>query len=140
MLSAAIHEREGLVASRAVALRAVLQLGDVPGAPAAATLPAPLPAQPCAPSGDGAFEVEVASTGQVVRVAEGQSIVTALIEAGLDPLHDCMKGECGVCQAGVLDGVPDHRDSILSEREREAGKVMQICVSRAKSPRLKLDL
>jgi len=40
----------------------------------------------------------------------------------------------------VISGVPDHRDVVLSEADRKAGKVMQICVSRAKSARLVLDL
>lgn len=94
-----------------------------------------------APAGaDVAFEVEIASTGRVVRVEADQSIVAALEAAGLDPLHDCLRGDCGICQCGVLDGVPDHRDVILTDAERASNKVMQICVSRAKTPRLVLDL
>jgi ferredoxin-NADP reductase len=91
-------------------------------------------------AGDGSFEVEIASSGQVFTVPPDKSIVQVLVEAGVDPLHDCMRGECGVCQVGVVAGTPDHRDSILSESERAAGKVMQICISRSRSPRLKLDL
>ena len=60
--------------------------------------------------------------------------------AGEDPLHDCRRGDCGICQVTVLEGEPDHRDFVLSEAERAAGNVMQICVSRARSPRLVLDL
>ena len=90
--------------------------------------------------GDTAFEVELASTGRVVQVPADKTILDALIEAGVDPLHDCDRGECGVCQVGVIEGAPDHRDHLLNEAEREAGKLIQICVSRAKSSRLKLDL
>ncbi len=94
-----------------------------------------------APTGaDTAFEIEIASTGRVIRVEADQSIVQALEAAGLDPLHDCLRGDCGICQCGVVDGVPDHRDVILTDAERASNKVMQICVSRAKSPRLVLDL
>ncbi len=93
-----------------------------------------------APKPADTFEVVVKSTGAVVKVPPDKSILAALLDAGVDPLHDCDKGECGVCQVGVIEGVPDHRDSILSEAERAAGKVMQICVSRSKSPRLVLDL
>lgn len=91
-------------------------------------------------AGDGAFEVELKATGQTLTVPADRTILDAMIEAGLDPLYDCKRGDCGICQATVLEGVPDHRDFILSESEREAGGLIQICVSRSKSPRLVLDL
>lgn len=90
--------------------------------------------------GGGSFEIEIKSTGAVFLVPPDKSIVDVLNEAGLDPLYDCNKGECGVCQVGVLAGEPDHRDFILSESERAANNLIQICVSRAKSARLVLDL
>ena len=70
----------------------------------------------------------------------GQSILDCLIEHGCDPLFDCKRGECGVCAAAVIEGDIDHRDAVLSAAERASGKVMQICVSRAKGTRLVLDL
>ena len=94
--------------------------------------------QPSSP--DRPFEVEIRSTGQVVGVAAGQTIIQALEAAGLDVLYDCQRGDCGICQCGVIEGVPDHRDVILSDDEKASNKVMQICVSRAKSERLVLDL
>lgn len=97
-------------------------------------------ATPPPAAGDAAFEVEVKSSGQVVTVAPGQSIIEALEEAGIDVVYDCQRGDCGICQTGVIDGVPDHRDVVLSDEEKASNKVMQICVSRAKSPRLVLDL
>lgn len=89
---------------------------------------------------DTAFEVEIATSGQVFTIPPGQTIIEVLEAAGVDLIHDCQRGDCGICQTGVLEGTPDHRDVVLSEAERAAGNVMQICVSRAKSPRLKLDL
>lgn len=89
---------------------------------------------------DTAFEVEIASTGQVFAVPPGRSIIEVLEQGGVDLVYDCQRGDCGICQVGVLDGVPDHRDVVLTQAERAAGKLMQICVSRALSPRLKLDL
>lgn len=108
----------------------------------AGEVPAVAPAAPAveAPVDDGSFEIELKSTGATYRVPADKSIVDVLVEAGADPLFDCNKGECGVCQCGVLEGVPDHRDSILSDSERAAGKIMQICVSRSKTPKLVLDL
>jgi len=40
----------------------------------------------------------------------------------------------------VLEGEPDHRDYYLSDTEKASGKIIQICISRAKSARLVLDL
>jgi ferredoxin-NADP reductase len=91
-------------------------------------------------SPDDSFEVELKSSGRVVTVAADQTIIQALEAAGLDVLYDCQRGDCGICQCGVISGVPDHRDVILSDDERASNKVMQICVSRAKSLRLVLDL
>lgn len=89
---------------------------------------------------DKPFEVELKSSGQVVAVAAGQTIIQALEAAGFQVLYDCQRGDCGICQCGVIEGVPDHRDVILSDDEKASNKVMQICVSRAKSERLVLDL
>ena len=97
-------------------------------------------ATPAAEDGDAAFEVEVASSGQVFTIPPGKSIIDVLEEAGVDLMYDCQRGDCGICQTDVISGTPDHRDVVLSEAERASGKVMQICVSRAKSARLVLDL
>ena len=90
--------------------------------------------------GDASFEVELSSTGQVFTVAAGQSIIEVLEDGGVDVMYDCQRGDCGICQCDVISGTPDHRDVVLSQAERDSGKVMQICVSRAKSPRLVLDI
>lgn len=91
-------------------------------------------------TGDQPFEVEVRSTGEVFTVPPGKTIIEVLEEGGVDLVYDCQRGDCGICQTTVLEGVPDHRDVILTEDERAANDVMQICVSRSKSPRLVLDL
>lgn len=90
--------------------------------------------------GDAPFEVELASTGQIFTIPPGKTIIEVLEGEGIDLMYDCQRGDCGICQTDVLEGEPDHRDVVLSQAERDAGKVMQICVSRAKSARLKLDL
>ena len=96
------------------------------------------PPQPKA--GDQAFEVVLKSSGESFHIPAGKSILDVLIEAGKDPLHDCKRGDCGICQVEVIEGVPDHRDFILTDSQKAAGKLMQICVSRSKTPRLVLDL
>lgn len=93
-----------------------------------------------AEDGDAPFDVVIASTGDQYTVPAGQSIIDVLEAAGHDLMYDCQRGDCGICQTDVIEGVPDHRDVVLSQSEKDAGTVMQICVSRAKSAKLVLDL
>ncbi len=93
-----------------------------------------------AQQGDAAFEVELRASGMTLQVPADKTILEAMEAAGCDPMFDCRRGECGVCQATVLEGVPDHRDYFLSDSERASGKLIQICISRAKTARLVLDL
>jgi len=95
---------------------------------------------PVAAAGDQPFEVVLKSSGKSFVVPPGKTIVDVLVEAGEDPMFDCRRGDCGICQVGVVEGVPDHRDFILTESERAAGTLMQICISRSKTPRLVIDL
>lgn len=90
--------------------------------------------------GDTAFDVELRQSGQVLHVPANRTILEVLEDAGCEPMFDCRRGECGVCQATVLDGIPDHRDYFLSDTERASNTLIQICISRAKTPRLVLDL
>jgi ferredoxin-NADP reductase len=85
------------------------------------------------PALEGSFEVECAVSGLIVQVAPDQSILEALTDAGLDLDSSCLEGACGTCEVSVLEGTPDHRDSILEPGEKAANDVMMICVSRSKS-------
>ena len=93
-----------------------------------------------APAAGGAFEVELGSSGRVVRVEPAQTIVQALAAAGVDLPTSCEQGVCGTCLTRVLSGTPDHRDSYLTEEERARNDQMLPCCSRALSPRLVLEL
>jgi ferredoxin len=86
------------------------------------------------------FEVECSRSGVTVTVPEGTSIFDAVEKAGVDVLGSCMEGICGTCEADVLEGTPDHRDSILSKSERERGDTIMLCVSRSLSKKLVLDV
>ncbi|HJQ06144.1 MAG TPA: cytochrome P450/oxidoreductase [Nocardioides sp.] len=86
------------------------------------------------------FEVECSRSGVTVTVPEGTSIFDAVEKAGVDVLGSCMEGICGTCEADVLEGTPDHRDSILSKAERARGNTMMLCVSRSLSKKLVLDV
>lgn len=88
----------------------------------------------------GGFEVHLARSGKTVSVVEGQSVLDALGQAGVEVMNSCREGICGACEVQVLEGQPDHRDSILSEYERSSNKTMFVCCSGSKSPRLVLDL
>jgi ferredoxin-NADP reductase len=103
-----------------------------------AAKPQPEPAADQA--GEAPFEVVCQRSGLTITVPPGQSIIDALDENGVSVLSSCLEGVCGTCETRVLEGVPDHRDSLLSEDEREANEYMMICVGRSKSDRLVLDL
>ena len=87
-----------------------------------------------------AFEVELAQSGRTLAVPPDRSVLEVVEESGVPVLSSCREGTCGTCETGVLAGVPDHRDAVLTPAEQEAGDVMMICVSRCAGPRLVLDL
>ncbi|MCZ7422696.1 PDR/VanB family oxidoreductase [Verrucosispora sp. WMMA2121] len=89
---------------------------------------------------DAAVEVELALSGRTLTVPPGTSILEAVEAAGVQVLSSCREGTCGTCETPVLDGVPEHRDSLLTEAERAVGDTMMICVSRSVTPRLTLEL
>jgi ferredoxin-NADP reductase len=86
-----------------------------------------------------AFEVQLGADGPVVPVAEDQSVLSAVLDAGSDVLFSCEEGTCGSCQTTVLAGEVEHRDGLLTDAEREAGEML-ICVSRCRGGRLVLDV
>lgn len=146
----------------------LLDLDSVLGAPRADTQvyccgPAPLldaVEHRCAPWPDGAlhlerfeavaveapegalasFEVECVRSGVTLTVPEDRSVFEVIEKAGVDVMGSCLKGICGTCEADVVEGTPDHRDSVLNSSERACGTTMMTCVSRSLSPRLLLDL
>ena len=100
---------------------------------------APVEHQPAADA-QRSFTVHLARSNRLVSVTSGKSILDALLEAGVDVGNSCRDGVCGACETRVLDGEPDHRDSILTESERAMNTSKMICVSGCKSKSLTLDL
>ncbi|WP_257890425.1 PDR/VanB family oxidoreductase [Rhodococcus sp. USK10] len=88
----------------------------------------------------GGFTVELAQSGMTLEIEENESILDAVLDAGIMIDFSCEEGICGSCRTRVLEGTPDHRDSILTTTEREAGDTMFICCSGSKGERLVLDL
>ncbi|MFD1559493.1 PDR/VanB family oxidoreductase [Paraburkholderia silviterrae] len=91
-------------------------------------------------AGDERFEVEIASSGQVVVVGKDESVVAALMKAGIQIETSCEQGVCGTCLTRVLAGEPEHFDAYLTPDERAANDQFLPCCSRSKSARLVLDL
>ena len=90
--------------------------------------------------GDGAFDVVCSRSARTLNVPPGRSILEVVEGAGISPLSVCREGVCGTCETRVLEGTPEHRDSVLTANERKAGESMMICVSRSSSAKLVLDL
>lgn len=89
-------------------------------------------------SGDRPFKIQLARSGNEFEVPVGKSILATLREHGLNAASSCESGTCGSCRTRLIEGEADHRDMVLMPEEVDS-QVM-ICVSRAKSPRLVLDL
>lgn len=89
---------------------------------------------------DGGFTVVLHRSGKELLVKPGETILDAVEAAGVEVPQSCLEGLCGSCETPVLEGVPDHRDMVLSERDKQAGRTMMICCSGTKSRRLVLDL
>jgi ferredoxin-NADP reductase len=90
-------------------------------------------------SGDS-FEVNLHQTKKRFQVGPDQTILQVLQKNGISAPGSCEQGICGTCETLVLDGIPDHRDSLLSAEEKSTNKVMMICCSRSLSPSITLDL
>ncbi|VVD64296.1 ferredoxin [Pandoraea aquatica] len=86
------------------------------------------------------YEVELRRSGRTLAVKSSESLLQTLLDAGVEVSYGCMQGMCGECKTRVLEGEPDHRDSVLTPDEQASGDVMTICVSGCKSGRLVLDL
>jgi len=86
------------------------------------------------------FEIELAGNGKVVEVQPDQSILEVLRGEGYQIETMCEEGLCGSCEVTLLEGEADHRDSVLTDDEKAEQSALMVCCSRARSPRLKLDL
>lgn len=88
----------------------------------------------------GAFEVVLKRSGRSFNIASGQSMYDVFQANDIKVEFSCKEGICGACETKVLEGIPEHRDSVLSKSERASNKTMMVCVSGCKGERLVLDL
>ncbi|WP_153101860.1 PDR/VanB family oxidoreductase [Paraburkholderia hayleyella] len=93
-----------------------------------------------APAADGGFTVQLARSQRLIQVSKGQTILDALLGAGVEVSYSCSQGVCGTCETRVLEGQPDHRDMVLTQSEQDTNRSMMICCSGSKSACLVLDL
>ena len=82
--------------------------------------------------------VMLSKTGRTLRVKRDQTLLTALIRAGVNVSYDCMRGECGMCAVNYRDGVVTHRDSCLSDASRKDH--LCLCVSQVESDKIVLGI
>lgn len=87
---------------------------------------------------DAPFHVQLGRDGPQLEVSVGTTILETIRAHGRITPSSCESGTCGTCHTRVLAGEPDHRDLVLDDAQKKAS--MMICVSRAKSPVLVLDL
>ena len=90
--------------------------------------------------GEREFKVILRRSGKEFTVPPGETILEVLESHGIETAYSCREGVCATCETQVLAGIPDHRDSVLTAKERAANKSVMICISRALSDTLELDL
>lgn len=94
----------------------------------------------CTSAGGTPFDLELRRSGTKFTVPADQTILDTLLQAGQEVFWSCREGICGTCATAVLEGVPDHRDDFLSDKEKSANDQIMICVSRCKGRKLVLDI
>lgn len=89
---------------------------------------------------DGGYTLDLARSGKQIAVQPGETMLDALLNAGVNIGFACSEGICGTCKVKVLCGEPDHRDLFLSEAEKSSNQAVMVCCSGSRSSSLVLDL
>lgn len=79
------------------------------------------------------FRVRLPRFGRDIEVPASRSLLEALEDEGIEVIHDCKRGECGLCTVDILgcEGAVDHRDVFFSEHQKHENRKLCSCVSRA---------
>lgn len=96
--------------------------------------------QPKPETSAGVYDVFLKQSAKTFRIEPGQSMYDVFLANKINVEFSCKEGICGACETRVLEGTPEHRDSVLSKAERASNKTMMVCVSGCKGERLVLDL
>lgn len=91
-----------------------------------------------APPPGADFTALLTSTGEILDVASGVSLLDRLLASGVSVPFLCRQGVCGECSIPVRAGKIEHRDHVLTPAEREAANRMICCVSRGEN--IEVDL
>ncbi|MCP3818824.1 2Fe-2S iron-sulfur cluster-binding protein [Streptomyces sp. A3M-1-3] len=102
--------------------------------------PGNAPQQAGRPAPAREFQVELRRSGRVLPVPADRTLLEVIREATPGAASSCEEGFCGTCELRVLDGTPDHRDTVLPAGERDRRDIIYPCVSRSRTPRLVVDL
>jgi tetrachlorobenzoquinone reductase len=92
------------------------------------------------PAAEGGFKVVLSKTGREFEILAGKTILATLLDNGVAVPFSCKEGVCGACETRVLEGIPDHRDLVLTEAQHEKNDKMMICCSGSKTAKLILDI
>lgn len=86
------------------------------------------------------FQVILEKSGKELEVSADETLLDVLQSAGIQVPYSCRVGVCGTCEVSVHSGEIDHFDSLLNDSERCSNRTMLICVSRARTPQIVIDL
>lgn len=84
------------------------------------------------------FQVKITSSGRIFDVPADRSIIDVLQENGVTVASSCRTGYCGSCLTRYVAGKPEHRDTVLDDRDHK--EFVLVCCARAESKILVLDL
>jgi tetrachlorobenzoquinone reductase len=86
------------------------------------------------------YEAVLAKSGMTLRITPEKSLLDTLLDAGVNVDFSCMEGICGSCRVAVREGLPDHRDHVLTDEERARNDTVLACCCSSRTQRLVLDL
>ncbi len=78
------------------------------------------------------FILRLARSGRELQVSADRSAADVLNENGFHIDVKCSDGLCGVCHCSLVSGNVEHRDFVLSNKQRETSMIL--CQSRAAEP------
>jgi len=86
------------------------------------------------------YDAVLAKSGVTLRITPEKSLLDTLLDAGVSVEFSCMEGICGSCRVAVQEGLPDHRDHVLTEEERARNDSVLVCCCGSRTERLVLDI